>query len=306
MILPDLLSQWSWQPLTFVLMGGATVLYVRGWLHMRAAGLVLASGWRLLLFFAGMGLLLVAVASPLYGLSTQFLAARTGQKLLVAMLAAPLLWQACPIHIMAWGLPRALRRRVAQLFLPGSPTRRLATHATRPLFALMLFISAFLIWHDPQLVNWSMAHDWSHRALIWLLFFAAMSFWWHVGGTAPRLHRGTSGWLIAIMLVLVEIPNMVSGVTIAFLGRPLYAYYETVQATMAMPHWLNTLEDQIISGALIWVTGSMVYISSLVLVVRRVFLADGDVEPQSGFARNYTGRALAPGLEHRSDHHSWD
>ncbi len=306
MTFPNLFVDWTWQPLALLLMGIATVLYVRGWLRLRRAGMALATPWRLFLFCLGMGLLLAAMISPLYVLSTQFLAARTLQKLLVAMLAAPLLWQACPVHVMAWGLPAVLRRRVASLFLPGSATRRTVQHLTRPLTALLFFVSAFLLWHDPQIVNWSMANDWAHRFSLWLLFAAAMLFWWHVSGTAPRLHRGTSTWLIAFMLVLVEIPNMASGVTIAFLERPLYAYYETVQAGMVMPPWLDTLEDQIVSGALIWVTGSMVYISSLVLVVRRIFLAEGDHAPHSGFAHDYANRALAPGLEHRTDRHTWD
>ncbi len=306
MQLTDLAQSWSWHPLTLIVSLLAVGLYGRGWMRLRSVQPKLATSGRLLAFLGAVGLLLLATLSPIYTLSTQFLAARTLQKVFVAMLAAPLLWLACPFHVMVWGLPSRWRRPISRAVLRPSPLRRGLQLATRPLFTLLFFISAFLLWHDPQIANWTMDRDWAHRLTLWLLFWAAILFWWHVVGTAPRLHGAIPGWLIAASLVLVEVPNMASGITIAFSGRPLYAYYETAQAALGAPARLSTLEDQMVSGALIWVTGSIVYITSLIFVVRRLFIFEGSTVPAQGFGHDVANRAMAPGLENRNAHHPWE
>ena len=306
MQLTDIAQTWSWHPLTLALVVLAVGFYGRGWVRLRSVQPELATPGRLLVFLAAMGLLRLATLSPIYAMSTHFLAARTLQKVFVAMLAAPLLWLACPFHVMAWGLPARWRRRISRAVLRPSPVRRGLQVVTRPLFTLLFFVSTFLLWHDPQIANWTMDRDWAHRFTLWLLFLAAVLFWWHVVGTAPRLHSASSGWLIAASLVLVEVPNMASGITIAFSGRPLYAYYEAAQAAFAAPARLSTLEDQMVSGALVWVTGSIVYITSLIFVVRRLFISDGSTVPAQGFGHDVANRAMAPGLENRNAHHPWE
>ncbi|MCB0047259.1 MAG: cytochrome c oxidase assembly protein [Caldilineaceae bacterium] len=302
----ELLRNWSWQPVAVIGLLLVAGLYGRGWLRMRRALPGFASGRRLGFFVLAIFLLILAAFSPLYALSGRFLLARSFQKVFVAMLAAPLLWQACPFHVMAWGLPGAMRRRLTRLVLRPSGAQRVLRLLTQPMVALLVFISAFLLWHDPEIANRTLGHEWAHRATLWLLLGAALLFWWHVVDTGPRLHRLRSSWLIAASLILVEIPNMASGVTIAFTDHPIYAHYAAMQAGSAASARLDVMTDQMVSGALIWVMGSLVYMGSLVIVVRRLFVREGSDEPDFSFGHDIADRAMAPGLEDRNALHPWE
>jgi hypothetical protein len=98
-------------------------------------------------------------------------------------------------------------------------------------------------------------------------------------------------------VVGVEIPNMATGMTIAYAGTPFYGYYAAVDTLAASG--LSNIEDQMLSGGLIWFTGSFVFFSSAVLVVNRLFRRHKGDSPQPFPDWDSDERMIAPGLEHR-------
>ncbi len=105
-------------------------------------------------------------------------------------------------------------------------------------------------------------------------------------------------------LIGVEIPNMVAGVSIAFTSTPIYTHYAAIRATVIAAHHIilpvTVLEDQMIGGAIVWVVGSFVYISSIMTILYRLFVREGSLAPQPAINWDAHENLIAPGLEHRA------
>jgi cytochrome c oxidase assembly factor CtaG len=223
------------------------------------------------------------------------LAARSLLKILTVMLAPPFLWMAIPVHVILWGLPLSARRRLTHWLFVPSPARNVIRTVTAPGLAWLLFISAFLIWHDSRFASWSMEQSWSRHLSLWVLLLAALLYWGHIVGTGPRIHPRLPAWVFFAYLIGADIPNMASGVTISFTRQPIYSYYIAAHA-VGNRLGLDVITDQVIAGGLVWFFGSLVYFGSAVLVVGRLFKHD---TPQPFPNWDSEERMIAPGLEHR-------
>lgn len=290
----------AWQVGVAALLMAAGLLYAAAWRRLRRVDAGLARPLRLLAFGAALVALALALVWPLPGWSQSLLTARALQKVLVAMLAPALFWLACPAHVLVWGWRRPLRRPFVWFAQSQGRAAGILRGLTQPLVAWFLFVSAFLFWHDPTSVAYLAGAGWLHDAAPLALFGTALLFWWHVVGTAPRLSKAFPAWLLIVYLVGVEILNMVAGITIAFSMEPVYPYYANVhrQAGHALP--LGMAEDQIAAGAIVWVLGSLVYITSIVLVLHRLFRREGSMAPQPLPNWDAHERLIAPGLEQRA------
>jgi cytochrome c oxidase assembly factor CtaG len=282
-----------------LLLGGLVVGYGRGWQKLHRAMPKLASPWRLLAFGVALIALALALVWPLPGWSNYLLAMRSLQKVLICMVAAPLLWLACPVHLLVWGMRGWTRKGLVRIEAAGW-TKQLVRHMTQPMATWFFYVTAFLFWHDPTFARYLIGENWAHTAAPWLLLSAALLFWWPVVDTGPRFHRHLPAWLFIIYLLGVEIANMVAGMTIAFSAEPLYEYYPLVRAQLA-PNALpfSQVTDQVIGGAIVWVFGSFVYISGIISVLHRLFRQDGSTSPQPLPNWDSQEKFIAPGLEKR-------
>lgn len=287
------------ESIALLLLAALAIGYVRGWRHLRRALPMLASPARLVAFSVATVALAFAFIWPLPGWSNYLLTMRSLQKVLICMVAAPLLWLSSPVHVVVWGTRSRSRRAFLALLTPGR-VRQTATTATQPLVAWFAYVAAFLFWHDPAVAGFLIGEKAAHTLAPWLLLIAAMLFWWPVVDSGPRLHRTFPAWLLIISLLSVEIANMVAGITIAFSMEPIYQSYTTVRAQLApdaLPWSQST--DQIMGGAIVWVFGSLVYISSIVFVLLRLFRKEGSTTPQPLPNWDDNAKFIAPGLEHR-------
>jgi cytochrome c oxidase assembly factor CtaG len=276
-----------------------TAAYAIGWRRLHRVDPKLANPWRLLAFVVAMITLGLALIWPLPGWSNYLLAMRSTQKVLMCMIAAPLIWLACPIHTVVWGLRGWTRRWLVRLH-GSSWDGRLTRSLTQPMAAWFGFVAAFLLWHDPASANFLMGENFAHYGAPWLLGAAAILFWSHVVGTGPRLHTSFPAWLLIIYLLGAEIANMITGITIAFTVEPIYPHYPAIRALVgdaALP--LNSTIDQMAAGALIWVFGSFVYIFGIVFVLNHLFHREGSTAPEPLPNWDSHEKFIAPGLEHR-------
>jgi cytochrome c oxidase assembly factor CtaG len=291
-----MILDWLLRLLILGALGLLWVGYLRGWQRWRRVDAALANPMRLLLFGISTLLILVAFFPPLERLSRDFLFARAMQKIALAFIAAPLLWLAAPFHLISCGLPVAWRRRVVQWLQPRRWSGRLTRGFTQPAVAWFAFVAAIVLWHDTHIVNWSMPQPGVHALLMLFLLAIALLYWGHLVGTGPRLHR-VPGWVLFAYVVGVEIPNMATGMTIAYAAVPWYAHY--VNAHAHLPSTLTAQEDQMISGGLIWFIGSFVFFGSAVLVLNRLFRRHKEKTPFHFPEWDSEERMIAPGLEHR-------
>ena len=297
-----LLANWTIQPLLLVLLLLTVVPYVRGWRRIHGWMPDFATGRRLALFLTGVALLVVAMLSPLYWWSNYLLSARSVQKVLLCMLAPPLLWLSAPLVMMRAGVPMTWRRRVRPLAAALRASDGMTAPLRQPVVTVMLFVSVFLLWHDPTVVGLSLRNNMLHVTSLWVLLVVALIYWRQIvgAGAPPGTGLGStmSGWAAAAYLLAAEIPNMMAGVSIAFIATPLYAHYVDARSIIG-PLPVTVQEDQMIAGAVVWVIGSLVYVSSIVLVVNRIFTREGADQPVPRRTWDIDEKFIAPGLEHR-------
>lgn len=285
--------------LTGAMLAAIAVLYLRGWLRLRRRGAGFASLARLGVF--GFATLTVAgvFLTPMNWLNQDYLFVRVAQYVFFCLLAAPAFFIACTFDVTPWGLPSAARRRFRRWTREPHGMPQLLRRATQPWLTVLFFLSIFVIWNDVRVVDWTLAHPALHMALLLALGAAAMLVWWHIVGTGPRLHTEFSPWLAAVALLLMELTNMVTGVTIAFAQEPIYAHYAAAlqESTRWLP--LTAADDQALGGGLLWVVGSAVYVSSVVLVLNRLFERHRADRPEPLPQWDDDERMIMPGLEHR-------
>ena len=306
---PLTILNWIFPIFLLLLLALTTGLYWRGWHKLRTAFPQLATRGRLVAFSMGIVGLVLALVAPLMQLSQDFLSARALQKVLLSMLAPSLLWLSCPLHTIVWGLPMRWRRLAARrLFLKStSQLRQMIQPFTQPGLAWLFFVMTFSIWHEPRYLTWTMQNVAAHYFSVFWLLGAALLYWSHILYTGLRTHTRLSGWFVFVYLLGVEIPNMFIGVSMAFSSTPLYAYYVQVQSAQnaATGFLQGELYDQMLSGGIIWVVGSMVYISTIVLVFNRLFKLEKAMPPMLSPDREADERWIAPGLEYRVVQNRW-
>ncbi|MFO7632510.1 MAG: cytochrome c oxidase assembly protein [Caldilinea sp.] len=276
-----------------------TLLYFRGWMRLRRRGVSFANLPRLVVFLFAVTLTAFVFLSPLNWLNQEYFFIRVAQYVMLCLFAIPAFFISCAFDVMLWGLPAGWRRSIGRWMRSEGLVRRGVHSATRPWLAIMLFIAIFVAWHDNRIAGWLLADSLLHTTSLLLLGAAAMLVWWHFIGTGPRLHTELSPWLAAIALLIIELTSMSIAVPTAFSTQPLYAHYAAVFMTPNRLFPLTIVDDQALGGGLIWVAGSAVYLSSIVLILNRLFDRHGmdGADPLPNWDDD--DRMIMPGLEHR-------
>jgi cytochrome c oxidase assembly factor CtaG len=300
---------WSWTAGASLLALLALGLYTRGWRRLRVAGASLAHPARLAALVVGTLWIWAALAGPLALWSQQYYLARMGQKVALCLIGAPLLWLGAPFHIIARGLPARARSLLARTLVRPHRLTPTLQASTNPGIAWFAYISVFLLWHDPGLADWSMQTATRQQVLLVLLLAAALLFWQQVTRSGPRLYARARPLARFAMLVAVEVPNVIAGITITFKTTPLYSYYANL-STAGNYAGNSAASQQSLGGALTWIFGTLVYVVSIVLVVNEVFQAEGIDRPQPVAGWDSEERFIAPGLEGRIgepgfERHDW-
>jgi cytochrome c oxidase assembly factor CtaG len=236
---PSPLTSWTFEPLQLVPILIVGLLYARR-AHVLARRGTPVARWRLWSFGTGLGLLVLALASPIDALGEeQFLWAHMVQHVLIGDLA-PL------------GLVLGLTGPLLQPILSFHTIQRLRVLA-HPLVALPLWAIDLYVWHLPVLYQAALHHSAIH-ALEHVCFLAAgMLMWAPVVevlpgpawfGTAAKL-----GYVVGVRLLETVLGNI-----FVWSGTVFYSFYEHPVARWG----ISAHSDQGIAGAIMMIEGSVV------------------------------------------------
>jgi putative membrane protein len=283
---PSLLTGWTLNPLQFGPLLLVGVLYARRvrTLHRRGTPVPRARIW---LFGTGLGLLLVALVSPLDAFSEeQFLFAHMTQHLLIGDLA--------PICLVLGLTGPILRPVLALRFV--RPLQALA----HPLVALPLWAGNLLVWHLRFFYEGALHHD-SVHALQHLLFLATgCAMWAPVFEVLPAPAWFGTG-AKAAYVVLVRLLGTVLANVFVWANSPFYPFY-----VHSFDRWgISARADQGIGGGIMMIEGSLVTAAVLVWLFlrmageseRRQSLIESGLDPRAVTRAVRYGRAegLGPG-----------
>ena len=244
-------TTWSFEPLQLVPIAVGAALYWKRARTLARKGTPVAE-WRYFLFSLGIGLLVVALVSPIATLGEE-------ESFAFHMVQHLLLGDLAPLCIVA-GLTGPLLRPI--LSLRAVRTLRFLTH---PFVSLPLWAVNLYLWHLPFFWEGALRHQTVH-ALEHVSFFTAGALMWATVievlpgpewfGTGAKM-----GYIVAVRIATTIIGNV-----FVWAGSPFYSIYEHAQR----PWGLSAAADQGIAGGVMMIEGSIVTIGALAWLFLRL------------------------------------
>ncbi|MEX0989005.1 MAG: cytochrome c oxidase assembly protein [Actinomycetota bacterium] len=195
---------------------------------------------KVVLFSAGMFVLLVGSTWPLHDLAEDYLySMHMLQHFLFTLVAAPLLLAGTP----AWML---------RTLLKPAPLMGAVRFVTRPLIAIAVYNAVLLFTHWPAIVEASVGSELLHFSLHVLVLGSALVMWWPVVSPLPELPPLPR----PAQMIYLFINSLAPTIPASFLtfGRePLYEVY----ATFPRIWGIDVLNDQLIAGLLMKIGGGL-------------------------------------------------
>ena len=249
-----LIGEWHVEPSLVIALELAAIVYVCGWMHLRARRPGRAVVWHLGAFLAGLGTLFVALASPLDTFADRLLVVHMAQHLLLLVVAPTLIVLGAPTVPLLLGLP-AGRTRAAV----GALLTWLGDRSSHPLVGLAAMSVAIWVWHLPAAFELALRSPKWHFVEHASFLGAGLLFWWPVVEPWPSRPRWPR-WAMIPCLLLADVQNTALAALLVFSDRVLYPSY----ARGGSP-----LDDQAAAGVLMWVPMSLAYlIPAAVLTMR--------------------------------------
>jgi putative membrane protein len=253
---------WSLAPVVLVALAGYALVYGLRWRTARAEGGARAAGWgRAALWATGIGLLFVALVSPVDRLGEQFATFHMVQHLLIADLA-PI---ALTLALTKWIL-RPATRRIHRL-------ERAAGPFGHPAFGVVAYVGAMWLWHVPALYDAALTNGAVHTLEHFSFAAAGLLYWWHLlspirsrlrlGGLGPIMYMASTKVLVGFL-----------GVLLAFAPELLYTY------DWSGTKWgLTPIDDQRVAGLVMALEQSIVMGVALAYLFFRM-LSESEAEDQ--------------------------
>lgn len=214
--------------------------------------------YRVWCWYSGLGVLLIALASPIATYDTVLFSAHMVQHLLLALVAAPLLALGAPITLLLRIASPAVRRGVVLPILHS----RLLRVVSFPVVTWLLFSGVMWASHFSSLYDAALENEAVHVLEHGLFLGVALLFWWPVVGADPspwRLpHPARIGYLFLGMP-----QSSFLGLAIYSAPGVLYPHY----ATLVRPWGPSPLADQQLAGGLMWVGGDLMFLIAIILAV---------------------------------------
>jgi cytochrome c oxidase assembly factor CtaG len=199
--------------------------------------------WHTFAFFVGLTLLAVVYLGPISAWSHTFFWAHMTQHLVVMMAAAPLLIIGAPTTLWFRASSASSRRRWVIPILRSRTVRWL----TDPYLTWILFAVVLMGMHFTGFYNWALLnHDANYFIEQPIFLVAALLFYFPLIGSNLQPKRPTHSFRLA-SLALMMIPEAITGAVIYFAPVILYPAFDTVR-----PFGLEAMDDQQLSGALMW------------------------------------------------------
>lgn len=241
---PSPLTSWTFDPVALLGIALAGLLYYRRVQTLGRRGLPVDT-WRQVSFGAGLGLLLIAVVSPVHALGEeQFLFMHMVQHVIVGDLA--------PLALVA-GLTGPILRPL--LAFHWINRLRVLAH---PLIAFPLWAINLYVWHVPFLYEGALHHPAVHAREHACFLAAGLLFWAPVVEPLPGpAWFGTGAKLVYV--VAARFASMVLANIFLWSGEPFYSTYEHAGARWG----ISAASDQGIAGSVMMIVDSVVTIAAI-------------------------------------------
>jgi putative membrane protein len=248
------LTEWTWEPVTIVLLIASGLVYVRGVrvLWRRAGSGQGISGWQVASFGLGLLSLTLALISPLAWLSEVLFSAHMTQHEILMLVSAPLFCFARPLIAALWAMPHGWRERSGR-FTRRRHVARTWRAITSPLVVFLVHTLALWVWHIPALFEAALRDAGVHALQHLSFLLTAALFWWGM----MHGRYGRIGYGVAVLYVfLTAVHSSVLGALLTVAPSVWYPWY----SASAMTWQVSALHDQQLAGLIMWVPSGVIFI----------------------------------------------
>jgi putative membrane protein len=272
--MPNIWTQWNWQPWVLACVAITTIPYLIGLWRMGRGGRERILGrWRAPSFLTGIVVLVLALESPLDAVADDLFSAHMLQHMLLLLVIPPLLVAGRPVITWLWAFDLDARRTVVHGWSRAG-LQTVFDWLMRPLVAWLLLSAALCFWHMPGPYGWSLSHEWVHDLEHLSFLGFSLAFWTIVIEPYGQRRRLGYGGTIVFVVSSGFVMSLI-GAVLTLAPHPLYS----VQLDTTR-YGMSALTDQQLAGIIMWIPSNLVHIGALCAVFFAWFASDERRAPQ--------------------------
>jgi len=228
-------------------------------------------------FYGGLVTAVLAADSPIDYWAGDYFFVHMIQHLLLMFAAPVLILAGAPWQPLLGAMPARPGRGAAWSLRAGQRLRWLRAAwavLTRPWAATALFSAVMIAWHIPQLFDLAATNGAVHVWLMLASFFSAGVLFWLQFIPSPPLRPRMPPLSQAVALIATNAVMWVLAMSLSIFTQTSWYHVYAHRPGVRLP----AFADQQIGAAILWVCGDFWAIPMLIVVIRRLIMADGGVE----------------------------